>query len=278
MTLIFDSRALKQQEAWLKTEAGRAALQLQKNLVLSMVSPQPRERLLDVGCGSGLYLEPFRQEGAYVTGLDPSVTMLDRARKHLGLGVDLFQGKPDDLPFEDNEFDIVLLIMVLDHADNPETVLAEAFRVARSRVFVGTLNGFSLAALSQRIRGIMKPDFDIRARYITPWRLLSMVGEQTDTSQAKWRTVHSFPPSLSHKLAAFESQRLVQLNPCGAFLGLAAKKTHSIQTDNLPVRNELKFKRQPAPTPTTYSAEHHKSIFKGKGPKHSKTLRGRYHD
>jgi SAM-dependent methyltransferase len=261
LTLIFDSRATKQQEAWLKTEAGRAAFQLQKDLVLGMVSPQPRERLLDVGCGSGLYLQSFRQEGMYVTGLDPSVTVLDRTRKHLGPGVDLFQGEADDLPFEDNEFDIVLLIMVLDHTDNPETVLAEAFRVARSRVFVGTLNGLSLTALGQRIRRILKPDYDTRVRYFTPWRLVSMVSELTDTSQTKWRTAHLLPPSLSHKLAAFESRPLVQLNPCGAFLGLAAKKTHSIQTDNLSIKNELKFKRQPAPTPTTYSAKHHNSIF-----------------
>jgi len=267
LTLIFDPRAIKQQETWLKTEAGRAAFQLQKNLALGMIKPQPRERLLDVGCGSGLYLQSFRQEGVYVTGLDPSVSVLDRARKHLGPGVDLFQGEADDSPFEDNEFDIVLLIMVLDHADNPETVLAEAFRVARSRVFVGTLNGFSLTAMSQRIRGIMKPDFDTRVRYITPWRLLSMVSELTDTSQTKWRTVHSLPPSLSHKLAAFESQRLVQLNPCGTFLGLVAKKTHSIMTDNLSIKTKLKFKPQPAPTPTTYSAKHHNSICRGTGPK-----------
>ena len=268
MTFLFDSRAIKQQEAWLNTEAGRAAFQLQNNLVLSMVSPQSRERLLDVGCGSGLYLQSFRQEGAYVTGLDPSVTVLDRARKHLGPGVDLFQGEADDLPFEDNEFDIVLLIMVLDYADNPETVLAEAFRVARSRVFVGTLNGFSLTALGQRVRRILKPDYDTRVRYITSWKLLHMVSELTDTSQTKWRTVHLLPPSLSHKLAVFEARPLVQLNPCGAFLGLAAKKTHSIQTDNLTVKNELKFKHQPAPTPTSYSAQHHNNSYKGKDPKH----------
>ncbi|MEE9515807.1 MAG: class I SAM-dependent methyltransferase [Candidatus Adiutricales bacterium] len=257
MTLIFDSRSLKQQEAWLKTEAGRAAFELQKNLVLGLVSPKARERLLDVGCGSGLYLQIFRREGLYVTGLDPSVAMLDQARKQLGPGADLFPGEAEELPFEDNEFDIVILIMVLERAVNPGAVLAEAFRVARSRVFIGALNGLSMTALALRTKGLIKPDFYNRIRYITPWGVMNMMSELTDTSQIRWRTVHLLPPSLSHRVAVFESRPLVQSNPFGAFLGMAAKKTHSVRTDNLTVKSEVKFKRQPAPTPTTYSTNGH---------------------
>ncbi len=261
MTLIFDSRSLKQQEAWLKTEAGRAAFELQKNLVLGLVSPKARERLLDVGCGSGLYLQIFRREGLYVTGLDPSVAMLDRARTYLGGGVDLFPGEAEELPFEDNEFDIVILVMVLEHAVNPGTVLAEAFRVARSRVFIGALNGLSMTAMAMRTRGLIKLDFYNRIRYTTLWGLVNMMSGLTDTSQVRWRTVHLLPPSLSHRVAAFESRPLVQTNPFGAFLGMAAKKTHSVRTDNLTVKGEVKFKRQPASTPTTYSTKRHFSSW-----------------
>ena len=254
MTLLFDSRSLKHQEAWLKTEAGRAAFELQKNLVLRLVNPKAGERLLDVNCGSGLYLQAFREEGLYVTGLDSSTGLLDQAKKHLGSAADLFPGQAEDMPFEDNEFDIVLLILVLEHSKTPRAALTEAFRVARNRVFVGTFNGLSAAALAQRTRGLVKPGLYKPLRYYTPWGLMNMISELTDPSQIRWRTVHFLPPGLCHKFSLIESRPEVQVNPFGAFLGLAAKITPTVRIENLAVKSEFKFKRQPAPTPTTFSA------------------------
>ena len=49
----------------------------------------------------------------------------------LGNRAGLFPGRAEDLPFEDNEFDIVTLITCLEFVENPEEALAEALRVAK---------------------------------------------------------------------------------------------------------------------------------------------------
>lgn len=50
-------------------------------MVLRLLDPQPEDKILDVGCGSGFYAEAIqRTVGARVHGLDPCQEMLDRAR------------------------------------------------------------------------------------------------------------------------------------------------------------------------------------------------------
>ncbi|MBW2062198.1 MAG: class I SAM-dependent methyltransferase [Deltaproteobacteria bacterium] len=255
MSLIFNQEAAQKQEAWFQTEAGRAAFALQKGLVLRLVRPQARERLLDVGCGTGLYLEVFYEQGLNVTGLEPSAVMLDLARKRMGHRAALVPGRAENLPFEDNEFDVVILITCLEFLDDPEAALAEAMRVAQSRVFVGVLNSFSLTALARRIKGLVKDSIYNRARFFSLWKLHGMMGHLTDRARIRWGTVHLLPPSLAHRVLPFESQHLVQSNPFGAFLGLVADVTYSMRTDNLPLRIRLRLKRQPAPSSTIYGPD-----------------------
>lgn len=50
-------------------------------MVLSLLDPQPEDKILDVGCGSGFYAEVIqRTSGAHIYGLDPCQEMLDQAR------------------------------------------------------------------------------------------------------------------------------------------------------------------------------------------------------
>ena len=51
------------------------------NLVESL-NPQPGERILDLGCGTGQLTAEIARSGATVTGLDSSLEMLVQARKN----------------------------------------------------------------------------------------------------------------------------------------------------------------------------------------------------
>jgi len=81
-----------------------------KSLILDLTAPRAGERLLDVGCGSGEHLGLFRRKGCDVTGIDPSSLLLDQASQQLHSRAELRLGRAEDLPFSDNEFDIVTLI------------------------------------------------------------------------------------------------------------------------------------------------------------------------
>ncbi len=50
--------------------------------LLELLDPQPGERILDIGCGTGQLTEEIARRGARVTGLDNSAEMLADARKN----------------------------------------------------------------------------------------------------------------------------------------------------------------------------------------------------
>lgn len=89
------------------------------------------ERALEVGCGSGYWLERLDRWGLRATGLDPSRSMLRRAAAR-GTGVPLVRGRAESLPFRDGAFDRVLAIQVLHHLREPSAFASEARRVVRS--------------------------------------------------------------------------------------------------------------------------------------------------
>jgi SAM-dependent methyltransferase len=82
-------------------------------------------RLLDVGCGTGWLAEHF----ADYTGIDGSPDAVTRAT---GRGRNVVLGDVDQpLPFDDADFDAVVLKDLLEHVADPVAVVREAQRVVR---------------------------------------------------------------------------------------------------------------------------------------------------
>ena len=138
-------------EQWENSPPGRFALRQELKLLFCLMSQWPRRKqsLLDVGCGTGFFLNHFWQTGFEVTGLDRSPPMLAKARERLGNRADLHLGQADHLPFADKEFDFVTLLTVLEFCQNPGAVVAEAGRVARKGLVIGFLNRCSLYYLTK---------------------------------------------------------------------------------------------------------------------------------
>ncbi len=107
-------------------------------------------KVLDVGCGGGLVCEPLARLGHKVTGIDQSVEAIDIARHHAieqGLAINYFCSNIDSL---EAQYDIITLLEVLEHVENPEHLLKSAVdRLAPGGlIFFSTLNRtvFSYAA------------------------------------------------------------------------------------------------------------------------------------
>jgi SAM-dependent methyltransferase len=88
-------------------------------------------RVLDVGCGAGLFLRRAANRGADVAGLDAAEAMIAIARGRLP-GADLRDGDMQVLPWDDRSFDAVSGINAFQYAARPTAAVAEAARVARS--------------------------------------------------------------------------------------------------------------------------------------------------
>lgn len=143
---MWDRETARRYDAWFQTPTGNFALRRQIRLLEHMTADWPRrgQRLLEIGCGTGVFLEVMHRAGFDVTGLDASPAMLEAARGRLGQVADLHLGKAEHLPFADKEFDFCVLLTVLEFCADPGLALREAARVARKAVLLGFLNRCSL--------------------------------------------------------------------------------------------------------------------------------------
>jgi 2-polyprenyl-3-methyl-5-hydroxy-6-metoxy-1,4-benzoquinol methylase len=103
-------------------------------------------RLLDVGCGNGLFLDYMRQLGWDVVGVEPDDEAVIVAREMLGLQV--FKGSLEEAKFSDGHFDAITLSHVIEHVPDPIGLLKECRRVLRlgGKLVVVTPNIRSLGA------------------------------------------------------------------------------------------------------------------------------------
>jgi len=96
--------------------------------VLELLSPQPGERILDIGCGDGVLTKKLVDAGAIVTAVDHSPEMIAAAQ---ALELDARIADATALPFV-NEFDAVFTNATLHWVKaKPEACVASAFRALK---------------------------------------------------------------------------------------------------------------------------------------------------
>jgi SAM-dependent methyltransferase len=91
---------------------------------------EPGARVLDVGCGAGAFLRLVAERGGEPHGIDASEALIDFARTRLP-DADLRVGEMEDLPWDDDTFDLVAGFNSFFFADDMVAALREAGRVAK---------------------------------------------------------------------------------------------------------------------------------------------------
>lgn len=87
----------------------------------------PEATLLDVGAGAGIVKEMnFKGHCAEVVGIDLDPRVTDNPFVHIGIVADA-----TNLPLENSRFDVVIADNVMEHIDDPDSTLAEIFRVLK---------------------------------------------------------------------------------------------------------------------------------------------------
>ncbi len=101
-------------------------------IALSMLAPEPGDRVLDVACGPGNFTRDFSRAAGdgLVVGLDASASMLEVAvRDTDATNVAYLRGDAHALPFRDGSFDAVCCFAALYLIEQPPLALAEITRV-----------------------------------------------------------------------------------------------------------------------------------------------------
>ncbi len=214
-------KSVQNHTQWLLSPEGRVSLKQKKKLLEFLLSGWPRRgcTVLEVGCGTGIFLEKLWEAGLDPSGLEENPELLDCVRKHMGSKVDLHLSKYTALPFDDDEFDYVALISTFDFTSDPEPVLAEAFRVARRGLLIFFNNSWSLARLRKKMnRG---PEHTRKFDYICPFNMFRLLRKIMGKNYCRFRTTLLGPPDIWRENAplAFINHFLTPL-PFGALAGV----------------------------------------------------------
>jgi len=141
---IFDQGA-ENYDQWYQTRIGKHADQVETNCAFQLFKVKAGMRILDIGCGTGIFCLKIAQKGAFVTGIDLSEKMLTIARekaKKEKVDIDFRQMNCQNLEFPDHFFDGVISMATVEFIVHPQKMISEMFRVCKGggNILIGSIN------------------------------------------------------------------------------------------------------------------------------------------
>ena len=128
----------------------------------------PGRSVLDAGCGTAYGTRILSEAGASdVVGIDIAEAVLDAVRPDMPTGVRLDAGDIRELPFGDDRFDLVVCFEVIEHVEDPFSVLDELVRVMAPG---------GLLAISSPNRGVYQPGNPHHCHEFRPDELAAELG------------------------------------------------------------------------------------------------------
>jgi ubiquinone/menaquinone biosynthesis C-methylase UbiE len=177
MAEIFDEWPEKYDQ-WFETPIGRLVREYESRLLLEVARPRRGERVLDVGCGTGIFTLDLLAAGSQVIGLELSLPMLQRAgKKAAGRPFHMVQGDMRGLPFADSSFDKTVSVTAIEFLDDARDGVAELFRVTKPGGLIVVVSLNSLSPWATRRKAAAKEGHTIfkHARFRCPAEMADLV-------------------------------------------------------------------------------------------------------
>lgn len=211
--LDFAQITQRQQETWSSGDFHEVARQnvIMAEALCEATNPHATNKILDVACGSGTAALVAARRYCEVTGIDYVPRLVKKARAIAaasGLEVDFQVADAQDLPFDDNSFDMVFSVYGVQFAPNQEKAAKEMLRVCRS--------GGKIALASPVAEGWSGDFFAVNSRYMPPphgikspliWGtaqgINELLGSGMYSTTNEERTAHQYYRSVDHAVNVF---------------------------------------------------------------------------
>lgn len=151
-------------------------------------------RLLDIGSGLGVFPYAMKRLGWDCTALDPDIRAATHLKEVVGVSTvigDFFNSRIDDLGL----FDVVTLNKVIEHVEDPVTMLARAKTLLKSDGFLYV----EVPDVQAAAEGRFREEYFIEHHHVFSAASLSLCGERAGLSLV--RTEHFREPSGKYTLA-----------------------------------------------------------------------------
>lgn len=104
------------------------------------------KKVLDVGCGGGIFSEAMAANNAQVTGIDLADESLEVAKLHLYESkhkIDYFNQSVEDFAsLNENSFDVIVCMEMLEHVPDPQSIVDACSKILKPGgwMFLSTIN------------------------------------------------------------------------------------------------------------------------------------------
>lgn len=101
--------------------------------IISSLVDLRNKKILDVGSGKGVWLQQFAQftDTNNIYGLEYDSELVEDAKKNFSNPENIFIGPGENMPFENNFFDVVFSNEVLEHVYDDRKVVEEMVRILK---------------------------------------------------------------------------------------------------------------------------------------------------
>lgn len=247
MGYVFDFKDAGGYDDWFTQDRNQYCLDLEFKLLMDFLSPQKGQRILDIGCGTGISLEPLLDKGLSLTGIDPSLYMLDIASKKFKHRVDLHRGSAEDLPFDDNEFESAFFFTSLEFTERPAKAIEEACRVAKDTLVICVFNRNAPLNMIRKVKGFFVPSIYNHAHFFGIWELKQILHAILGKVPIRWKTTLQFPFVRGRVPYFIENLGLVQKSLWGTFIAIKIKPVPTFRTRPMSLKIGRPEVYKPAP-------------------------------
>ena len=206
-------------DRWFETPIGRLVKKYETDILMEMLQPGEQEKILDVGCGTGVFTKDVLGSGAHVTGLDLSLPMLRQAADKLPETV--FRGVVADmtaLPFGDGAFDKTFSMTAIEFVSDAKKAIDELNRVTREKgtIVLTTLNSLSPWARRRLREGEKGHSLFANMHFRSPDEMVDLVNYPSTVRTA----IHFLKSDGVQEAEKIEEEGMLKNSDTGAFLAL----------------------------------------------------------
>lgn len=98
------------------------------DIALEKYAKNKNSKILDLGCGTGAVIKFFKGKGYDICGVDANIDALNYC---LEKKLNVKKGTAENISFENNRFDVVFALDLLEHLDHPEIAVKEINRILK---------------------------------------------------------------------------------------------------------------------------------------------------